>query len=161
MKILILGSGRHGKDTAAEILAEMTGMTFSSSSTACVDIFIFDSLKNVLGYKTVDECYNSRHNHRELWYQLICAYNKHDKARLASEILERNDIYIGMRDAEEYEASKHLFDHILWVDASERVKTVDPTMKIYFNHEEMLYVNNNYDKDHFRLQLTSFVEHML
>lgn len=63
-KILILGHARHGKDTLAEILNKEYGMTFMSSSQAANEIFLFDELKNKYGYKTKEESFNDRVNHR-------------------------------------------------------------------------------------------------
>ena len=46
MKILILGTARHGKDTLAELLNEDFGMTFKSSSEMANELFIYDELKS-------------------------------------------------------------------------------------------------------------------
>lgn len=123
IKLLIIGSARHGKDTVAELLKENFGISFISSSQACSDIFIYDALKDKYGYKSPDECFMDRVNHRKEWYDLICDYNKVDKAKLAKKILEYNNTYVGMRDKEEVEAciKEDLFDLIIWVDASERL----------------------------------------
>lgn len=120
MKLLILGYGRHGKDTLAEIFYKNFGLKFSSSSLAACEIAIFPILKEKYGYKTIEECYEDRHNHRKEWYDLIYDYNKDDGARLCKEILKTNDCYVGMRAKREFEASKQLFDLIVFVDASER-----------------------------------------
>ena len=123
MKLLILGNARHGKDTLAELLQEYYGLTFMSSSQAASDIFLYDLLKDKYGYKTSEECFNDRVNHREEWYTEICNYNKDDRARLALNILERVQCYVGMRDKQEFEECKkrNLFDLIIWVDASDRL----------------------------------------
>ena len=123
MKILILGHGRHGKDTFAEIIAEQYGIKFMSSSQAAADIFIYDRLKDKYGYNTSEECYNDRSNHRKEWYDMICDFNKYDKTALAKEILKINDCYVGMRDHREITEcmEQKLFDLIVWVDASERL----------------------------------------
>ena len=44
MNILIIGHARHGKDTVAEFLEEIFGLTFMSSSQAAADIFIYEVL---------------------------------------------------------------------------------------------------------------------
>jgi dephospho-CoA kinase len=123
IKILVLGHCRHGKDTFAELLNEHFGLTFKSSSQAAADIFLYDALKDKYGYTTPEECFEDRVNHRAEWKQLICDYNKDDKARLAKEILKEADAYVGMRDrAEIKECIKQgLFDIIVWVDASGRL----------------------------------------
>ena len=41
LNLLIIGHGRHGKDTLAEIFAEHYRMTFKASSMAASEIFIY------------------------------------------------------------------------------------------------------------------------
>lgn len=122
-RLLIIGSARHGKDSLAEIMNEEFGLTFVSSSQAAADIFLYDLLKDKYGYKNSVECFEDRVNHRGEWYNMICDYNKHDKARLAKSILEKSDCYVGMRDKEEIDEcmKQGLFKLIIWVDASERL----------------------------------------
>jgi len=122
-KLLILGHGRHGKDTFAEILRDEFSLMFESSSQAAADIFIYDVLKDKYKYKTSEECYEDRSNHRAEWYNLIRDYNNEDRAKLAKGILGRADCYVGMRDRGEIDEcmKQELFDLIVWVDASERL----------------------------------------
>ena len=122
-KLLLVGAARHGKDTLAELLEEYIGMTFESSSQAASDIFIYDVLKDKYGYKTSVECFEDRMNHRKEWFEMIREYNKDDKARLAKDILDKSDCYVGMRDLEEINecVKQGLFNRIIWVDASERL----------------------------------------
>lgn len=144
MKILILGHGTHGKDTVAELLQKYGKFTFRSSSWTCAE-----ALKPVLdavnGEQSVLEHFQDRHKHRELWKRLISLYNAADPSALAQLILEKCDMYVGMRSMREYTASAHLFDLILWVDSSERVDYVDPTMEIPYQPATMLRVPNNGD----------------
>jgi len=123
IKLLVLGHCRHGKDTFAEVLNEEFGLKYQSSSQASADIFLYEALKDKYGYKTPEECFEDRVNHRAEWKQMICDYNKDDKAKLAKEILKNSDCYVGMRDrAEINECMKQgLFDIIVWVDASGRL----------------------------------------
>lgn len=100
-KILIVGHMRHGKDTVAQMISENTGLTFESSSVAAAKIFLYDALKDKYEYSSFGECYDDRINHRKEWHDLICEYNKGDKARLAKDILSINDMYVGMRSNEE------------------------------------------------------------
>jgi len=122
-KILVIGNARHGKDTFTEILAENFDFKFKSSSQAASDIFLYDELKDKYGYKTPEECFVDRMNHRGEWYDSICDYNKDDKSRLAKGILELADCYVGMRDRGEIEEcmKQGLFDLVVWVDASDRL----------------------------------------
>jgi len=106
--LLFVGHGRHGKDSMAEIMQEYFGLKFKSSSQAAAEIFIYDELKGKYGYKTPEECFEDRVNRRAEWHDLICEYNKEDKAKLAKGILEHADCYVGMRDSREINASKRL-----------------------------------------------------
>lgn len=103
MSILIIGHARHGKDTVAEIIREETGLRFESSSVAASRIFLYDLLKDKYGYQSPEECFDDRVNRRKEWHDLICEFNKQDKAALAKEILKELDIYVGMRSNEECE----------------------------------------------------------
>lgn len=122
-KILLIGHGRHGKDTVAEMINKHTGLTFKSSSLAAAEIFLYEDLKNEYNYQSPEECFNDRHtdmgtyNMRDVWHQKISEYNTPDKSKLASKILEENDIYVGMRSNDEYKAclDAGLFDLIIAV----------------------------------------------
>jgi len=122
-KYLILGHARHGKDTFAEILNEHYGFKYKSSSVAASEIFLYDTLKEQYGYTSPEECFEDRVNHRAEWHNLICDYNKDDRARLAKSILKQADCYVGMRSGEEIKECKkqNLFKLIIWVDASDRL----------------------------------------
>ena len=126
-KLLILGHGRHGKDTFAEIMRDEFELKFKSSSQAASDIFLYEALREKHNYKTSKECYDDRANHRAEWHDLICDYNKDDRARLAKGILEEADCYVGMRDDKEIDECMRqgLFGLIIWVDASERLPLED------------------------------------
>lgn len=122
MKLMVVGHGRHGKDTVSEILRDHFGLTFQSSSQFCCDLFIFDELKDKYGYKTSKECYDDRHNHRSEWFDLICDYNKNDLARLGKALYEQYDVYCGLRNKHELGSLKRtgIIDAVIWVDRSKR-----------------------------------------
>jgi hypothetical protein len=141
-KFLILGAGRHGKDSLAEKFQEKMELTFSSSSLAANRKCVYPILSKKYGYNSEEECFEDRVNHRVEWYELICDYNKDDRARLAREIMSRDDIYVGMRDMEELHASRPLFDLVVWVDASIRVKEEDPSLHIKKEEADMIIDNN-------------------
>ena len=145
MKILILGNGRHGKDTLGELFNKYFGLTFMSSSQASADFFLYNQLKDKYGYTTSEECFEDRVNHREEWYQSICDYNKDNRARLAQDILSRTDCYVGMRDKEEFKecVKQKLFDIIIWVDASKRLP-LEPGTSFNINMSDAdIIVENN------------------
>jgi hypothetical protein len=146
MKILLLGHGEHGKDTVAEIITELTGLRFESSSHAAAELAVMPKLAEKYGYKTVQECFEDRRNHRDEWRQLITDYNTPDKTRLCREILARCDGYVGMRCPIEYAAVKHLFDVVIWVDARKR-KPIDPSMGVEREPGMVLIGNNGHTMD--------------
>jgi hypothetical protein len=151
-KLLVISSARWGKDSFGEILRDNFGVTFTSSSQAAADIFIYDRLKDKYGYSTPEECFIDRMNRRAEWHQLICEYNIDDKAKLAKEILKQSDMYIGMRDKEEIKEciKQGLFDLIVWVDASKRLPEEDSSsFNIDINCADII-INNNGTYDEFK-----------
>lgn len=122
-KFLIIGYGRHGKDTVSEYLCSDYGMEFQSSSMHCAERVVFPALSKVYGYQTVKECFDDRSNHRSEWFDLISDYCKDDAARIGREIFSVSDIYCGLRNSREYYAirDQKLFDHCIWVDRSDHL----------------------------------------
>ena len=114
---MIVGHGRHGKDTFADGFRER-GWLCKDSSYAAAEIFLFDELKGSMGYKTVDECWDDRHSHRALWFRMIAEYNHADNCRLMRSIYEHNDIYVGIRSQQELLAglAQRLIDLVIWVE---------------------------------------------
>ncbi len=149
-RLLVMGYARHGKDTVCELLRDKYGFRFTSSSQFCADRVVFPALQkrydeltimekpDVPIYKTAQECFDDRANHRKLWYDLITAHNTPDLARLGREIFESHDVYCGLRNAREFHALRNagVFDVAIWVDASGRGRpaegkdscTVEPWM---------------------------------
>jgi hypothetical protein len=121
LKLLIIGHGRHGKDTVCEMLRDKYDYSFESSSQFCSKLFIFNMLKDKYRYYNEEECYADRHNHRAEWYDAICSYNIPDPARLGREIFAAHDIYCGLRNKKEFHAMKNtkVFDYAIWVDRSD------------------------------------------
>ena len=121
LKLLVIGHGRHGKDTVCEILRDKYGYSFESSSQFCSKLFIYNDLKDKYGYANEEECYADRHNHRAEWYNAICDYNVPDPARLGREMFNAYDIYCGLRNKKEYHAmcNTEVFDYAIWVDRSD------------------------------------------
>lgn len=126
MKVMVLGYARHGKDTVCELLSK-TGARFTSSSWFCAERIAFPALKDKYGYADVQACFDDRHNHRAEWYDLITTFNTPDLTRLGRAIFEEHDVYCGIRNARELHALKNagIYDVAIWVDASERVKSVE------------------------------------
>jgi len=129
-KLMIVGHGRHGKDTACEILRDKYGFTFESSSKFCSKLFIFDQLKDKYGYKTEEDCYIDRHNRRAEWFKLISDFCEEDAAALGKSIFSEYNIYCGCRSKRELNSMKlqGVFDYCVWVDRSEHLPPEDSSI---------------------------------
>ena len=125
-KLLIVGHGRHGKDTVCELL-ENYGYKFKSSSKFCSELFIFNDLKDKYGYKDEEECYNDRHTHRTEWFNMIHDYCKDDLAKLGRNLFANHDIYCGLRNKKEFFAmqNEEIFDYAVWVDRTDYLPLED------------------------------------
>lgn len=150
MKLLILGHARHGKDTAAEYLRDRWGVSFQSSSLTAARVIlpVLNAARGLAGappYIDEQHAFNDRQSPRmrELWKHAISLYNAADKTALAREILKDSDCYVGMRARDEYLATWHLFDRVLWIDASVRVSEVDETMGIELDWWGMRVIDNS------------------
>ena len=131
-KLLILGYARHGKDTVAEYLRDNYGLRFMSSSEFCGREALWDQWGKAV-YGSFEEMFEDRSNHRELWMQMISAYNTPDKTKTASTMFERGyDMYVGMRRQDELNACNDasLFDAVIWVDRSEHLPPETGSMDI-------------------------------
>lgn len=125
-KVLVMGYARHGKDTAAEMISQRYGLSFTSSSMFCAehvmmpyfDMFVEDELR----YDSVEECFEDRGNHRQEWYEQIRDYNRPDAATLGKAIFAEHDIYCGLRSRAEFNALQNslAFDISVWIDATDR-----------------------------------------
>ena len=152
LKVLVLGYGEHGKDEFAERLAKRIGLQFASSSQFACERVVFPWFQEHLPtyYANSQECFAGRRNWRALWHYLIYRYNLEDKSRLAREIMEENDAYIGMRAADEFEAciKEEVFTHVFWVDATGRVPPEDQSScSIHYDPDIMCMVDNGGDLD--------------
>ena len=119
-KLLIIGHGRHGKDTVGEMLRDKYGFNFTSSSWFCAEETLWDNWGCAV-YDTLQDMYDDRSNHRTLWAQMISAYNIPDKTKTAATMISRGfDMYVGMRMLDELIACREagVFDLVVWVDRS-------------------------------------------
>jgi hypothetical protein len=161
MKYLIIGYGRHGKDTFGDIMTKELKLNKSkSSSEFCSEKVLYPALKDKYNYKSANECFEDRHNHRAEWYDLISAYNTPDKTKLAAELLKEYDIYIGLRSREELLAckAKNLFDLIIWVDASDRLPPEGKDSMTIIKSDADIVIENNLTLEEFELKSKRFLK---
>lgn len=157
-KILIIGHGKHGKDTVAEYFRDRYNYKFASSSMFVAERAIWPHWGCAV-YPDIVEMFKDRENHRTLWGQMISAYNIPNAARTAQEMLsEGNDMYVGMRRKREVERNVELgtFDHILWVDRSLHVPD-EPKESMELVPEDSTYIiDNNRDIPHMQREVDKF-----
>lgn len=159
MKVYIVGNGRHGKDSVAEILRGSLGLSFCSSSFFMAKLFIYDALKVSLGYTSFEECYEDRHNHRRTWHELICSYNAKDPARLSREIFKEYDIYVGIRSNLELEEARRegLVDLVIWVDALGREPAESPESFDINRSQADFIIDNNGSEEELRARIDKLI----
>ena len=159
MKLMICGHGRHGKDTVAEILRDDFGVSFQSSSLAAA-AHVWPMLANKDDYATVEECYQDRANHRQAWYEVIKELNREDKTWLMKQIYRINDVYVGIRDREEFIAGRHrnVFQFSVWVDASDRVPPEPTTSNTVTRDLCDIIIDNNADLPTLKFRVGNFAQ---
>ncbi|AGO47415.1 hypothetical protein Phi19:3_gp011 [Cellulophaga phage phi19:3] len=145
--ILILGDARHGKDELAKFITNQTGLKNDSSSRVALRVFLRDILSRKYGlfYDNLEDAFNDRVNHREIWYNEICRYNSLDKLRLVRDVLSVANIYVGLRSALEVQEAKEskVFDHIIGV-YNWRVKreSKESNTADLFRYSDFIITNN-------------------
>lgn len=162
-RIVLLGHARHGKDTVAEMLRDRYGYRFESSSMFCAEKVLmpyFNGLPSHRGYASVEECFEDRVNYRDVWFQQIELYNYPDRSRLAREMFERNDVYVGMRSKRELAACRNagVVDLVVWVDASDRLPPEDSSSCTVEPWMADLVVDNNGTLEELALNVFQLVE---
>tara|TARA_B110000046_G_scaffold184770_1_gene224180 strand:- start:1107 stop:1712 length:606 start_codon:yes stop_codon:yes gene_type:complete len=144
-KLLVIGHGRHGKDTVSEILCNEFKLSFISSSMFACKKFIYRDLKDKYNYKSIEECYDDRHNHRSEWYNAIAGYCESDPSQLGKDIFSEHDIYCGLRNVREFtEMQKQkVFDACIWVDRSRHLPPENSLSMTLMPHMAGYIIDNN------------------
>lgn len=148
--ISLVGMGRAGKDTAAAILCEQTGLISPQSSSLVVAPFI----AHMVG-ESVNTIYPVRHSYREFWRAACDALRADDPSRLARFCLATCDIVIGIRGGREFAEvnATGIVDLSVWID-NNRVP-VDPTVE--FTREDCdVVIDNHTTLDRFTERVKRF-----
>ena len=148
MKLVVVGHARHGKDTVANMLHLWGGLPAESSSWIAAERFVYAALTaEGYKYKSLQACWESRvtKEMRTKWYNLIVEFNKDDPTRLMKLIFEKNDIYVGLRNRDEFLAGKleRLFDLSIWIDASERLPEESGDSMTLSKQDADIIIDNN------------------
>jgi len=136
-RVLFIGHGRHGKDTACSALAAATGWVNAGTTSLYLANHVAQR-----ALRPAAEVYATRHQNRDLWRRIGDEIRQRDPALLVKEALRVGPITGGCRGLPEVRAvrAESLVDLIVWVDASKRLPP-DPTME--FGPEEADIVVQN------------------
>lgn len=116
MKLLILGHARHGKDTVLELLRADHGFQYRPATSIICEQIVYPVLAPLYPGGPV-QCEADKDGHRQTWFDLVRAHlATHGQDWLVRETLKHGDLFAGTRSRSEYEATRHLFDFILWVE---------------------------------------------
>ena len=105
MKVLIVGPALCGKDTACQMLAEMTGLRFRGSTSVAIGESKGWGLEH-------------RRENRKLWFDAGRELCKSDPAFLVRTMLADADITNGCRALEEIIVTRieNLVDYVVWIE---------------------------------------------
>lgn len=155
MRIAVCGHGRHGKGTAATYLSQRAGLRYNQSTSEAAAQLVFKKLSSKYGFSTVQECWDSRHLHRDEWAEIIWTHNKPEGTTLYEDMCAENDIIEGIRDASELRACQEagIIQLSLWIDASLR-KPPEASSSCTVEPDDCdVIIDNNKDKRHLTRQI--------
>jgi len=109
-KILIIGGSGAGKSAVADLIANKLGVS-GISNTSDVLIEDFSNSQNT----PADEIIANKNDYREQLLKFGISKQKEDPSYPVKECLSRSPIVTGIRTRQNFEASKHLFDIIVWI----------------------------------------------
>lgn len=169
-RLVILGHGKHGKDTACNYLRNKFGFQFVSSSLFVLHTAVWPYILRssyASRWKTPEEAFvdrNSCPQIRAMWYTAISLYNADDPARLTRELFEAgNDIYCGLRNVREFSAARdrRVFDFSIWIDASLRLPLEPPSSITVTPQCADFVVSNNTTPEDFERRLYALMQGVL
>ena len=155
MKLMVFGHARHGKDTAANVLARRRRCTALASSWVACEQFLFQDLRDAgHNYKTLKDAWDDRISSNEMrafWYDSIRRLNADDPTRLMRAVYAQTDIYTGIRCCHELaEGIKTcIVDLAIWVDASERLPSEPLTSMTCTREQADIVIDNNGTEEEF------------
>jgi len=141
-KLLIVGHSESGKDIVATLICKILGLHYESTTMWAVNEYLWDQWGRER-YENTRQFFEDRHNHIPIWQNLMEAYCTPDLARQARNVMQTNDMYVGLRHKGQLVAAVNegLFDHVIWIDAADRIP---PEMGMTITKADAdLVLNNN------------------
>lgn len=145
-KMIINGYAQHGKDTVADMFAEKLGITKPSASHVIARYLVTSRLPQGWYEGTleeqIEEAYQDRMHHRTGWFNFV---DQMGRDTLVKECLKLGDIYCGERCKINFQKTRHLFKHHIWVDATGRGKPVEPESSCTITSAGHITIHNDGD----------------
>ncbi len=123
-RVVFVGHGRAGKDTACARFAAVTGLRNAGTTSK----YLCEYVAAKLGLP-VDVAYARRHESDEMrlvWYRAGNELRARDPSALVRMAFEHGEITGGLRDRAEIDAARELADLIVWVENWRA--PIDPTV---------------------------------
>ena len=122
MKLLFVGPGQCGKDTACELTAELTRLRNAGTFSKYLTPYVASRLG-----VSEEQAYAERHQNREVWMSTGELVRKDDPTTLCRMAFAHGDISGGVRGLPEIVAirERRIADLIIWID---RDVPLDPTL---------------------------------
>jgi hypothetical protein len=151
-RLLVVGHGRAGKDTALEHLALITGLKNAGTTS----LYLAKYVAEALGVPK-ELAYAERHQNREIWKRIGDEIRQDDPTKLIREALAVGPLTGGVRDIAEVAAARAegLFDLIVWVQ-NDRVPP-DPTVT-FTERECDVVIQNNWGLCEFKKRLENMAK---
>ncbi len=125
MKLAIVGPSQCGKDTVCNWLAEHTNLAYHQSTSEAAAQLVYDTMGlqytregRTFPWRTVEQCWESRHEHQTEWARIIWNYNHPNGLRLYRSMIKTADILNGIRRLSELQACERegLIDLAIWIE---------------------------------------------
>lgn len=128
-RLMILGHGRSGKDTIAQMFANALGYHYGGSTSLGVKPIITYSITQSLDPVVNDQCYDDRHTYRQYWFDACNMLRRIDPLIIIKCQLAIGDFMLGNRSKEEFINGLDYWrpTSVIWM--ARRVAPVDPTLE--------------------------------
>lgn len=152
--IALVGMGRAGKDTAAEIIAysEYTDIPAPKSAS----LIVLPLIAHMVGLPDY-HVYDNRHANRAFWIAACHAIREGDVTRIVRYCLSQCPLVIGIRGKEEFRqvVETNMVDLTVWI-GNKRV-SVDPTVE--FSRDDCdIVIDNNGTLEEFTKRVEKFAK---
>jgi hypothetical protein len=150
-RIAISGPGRSGKDCVSEWLRDHTVLRYVAGTSWYAAPLVYERMTDRgFRYATVEDCWNDRHNYRQIWADVIGTYNSGDPARLYRDCIAKQDLLTGVRWRKEKQACEAAGLVKMWLWVERPGIPEDPTMEYTASECDLVILNDGALEDLYR-----------